>query len=47
MNSREEYPDSCEDYEHNRPHYVILYVIGTFLMFLAFALGLIAGWLWL
>lgn len=47
MDNPEEYPDSVEDYEHNRPHYVIAYGAAAFVMWGLFLAGLVAGWLWL
>lgn len=40
----DDYPDSVEDYAHNKPHVVIAYGAGTLLVFLTFLVLLWLGW---
>lgn len=43
----DDHPDSPEDYEHNKPHHVIVWGAASLLIWLAFFAGLWCGWAWL
>ena len=43
----DDYPESSEDYEHNKPHHVIVWGAASLLIWLAFFAGLWMGWMWL
>lgn len=43
----DDYPDSTDDYAHNKPHHVIVWGAASLLIWMAFFAGLLIGWRYL